>query len=55
LDGFIVREVINFLICSLLLCVRLLAVHKSDIEADVLDELDGPLICSLNVPVFNDL
>jgi hypothetical protein len=27
----------------LLLCVRLLAVYKSDIEADVLDELDGPL------------
>jgi hypothetical protein len=27
----------------LLICVRLLAVYKSDIEADVLDELDGPL------------
>jgi hypothetical protein len=28
---------------SLLLCVRLLAVYISDIEADVLDELDSPL------------
>jgi hypothetical protein len=27
----------------LLLCVRLSAVFTSDIEADVLDELDGPL------------
>jgi hypothetical protein len=27
----------------LLLCVQLLAVYTSDIEADVLDEIDGPL------------
>jgi hypothetical protein len=28
---------------GVLLCIRLLAVFTSDIEADVLDELDGPL------------
>jgi hypothetical protein len=38
------------LLLLLLLCVRLSAVYTSDIEADVLDELDGPLELICRIP-----